>query len=253
MKGASLVEEDLLSAQEVAHLLGVGQVTVWRWCREQKLPCVKVGEHWRMRRGDLDEFLSRSENSVELVGKLDSFVGVPDNLLAIAQNRELLHRLDAAFFRVGEARGGMLVKYLHRGAESPTIEALREELEGKRLGVGRLEEEGRLHFIAESGEPGERENELRRLVANTSRESRPIWVNFNWEEGLDLGAALAQQQVLSELVEDGQLVTKTSVLEDELDEWAGATQRRAQAMHAGTVWLSESGLALSRVEPSPAV
>ncbi len=32
-------------------------------------------------------------------------------MLAVAQNRRLMHRLDAAFFRVGEARGGILVKF----------------------------------------------------------------------------------------------------------------------------------------------
>lgn len=243
------MEEELLSAEEVAPLLGVGEVTVWRWCREGKLPCIRVGEYWRMRRTDLDEFLRRSERSVELVGKLDSFIGVPDNLLAIAQTHDLLHRLDAAFFRVGEARGGTLVKYLHRGSGSPTTEALRDELGDKGLEVGRLEGEGRLHFISESGEPGEREGELRRLVADMVGEGRSIWVDFDWERGLDLGEALAQQQVLSELVEDGQLVVKTSLLEGELDRWSGGDQRRAQVMHAGTMWLSESGLSLSRVEP----
>jgi hypothetical protein len=33
---------------------------------------------------------------------------VPDNVLGIVQNRELLYNLDAAFFRVAEAQGGML-------------------------------------------------------------------------------------------------------------------------------------------------
>jgi hypothetical protein len=48
-------------------------------------------------------------------------------------------------------------------------------------------------------------------------------------------------------------VIKTAVLEGTLDEWPGSTQRRAQVMHAGTMWLSESGLALSRVTPPPAL
>ena len=36
---------------------------------------------------------------------------MPDNVLAIAQTVDVLHRLDAAFFRVGEARDGLLVKF----------------------------------------------------------------------------------------------------------------------------------------------
>ena len=80
-----------------------------------------------------------------------------------------------------------------------------------------------------------------------------MWVDFNWEEGLELEAALEQQRALSGLIEGTQIVIKTAVLEGTLDEWPGSTQRRAQVMHAGTMWLSESGLALSRVTPSPAL
>jgi excisionase family DNA binding protein len=32
--------EDLLGTEEVAGYLGVGQVTVYRWCREGSLPCL---------------------------------------------------------------------------------------------------------------------------------------------------------------------------------------------------------------------
>jgi hypothetical protein len=39
---------------------------------------------------------------------LGSFLPVPDNVLAIAQNLDLLYCLDAAFFRVGEARDELL-------------------------------------------------------------------------------------------------------------------------------------------------
>jgi hypothetical protein len=80
-----------------------------------------------------------------------------------------------------------------------------------------------------------------------------VWVDFNWESGLELGAALEQQRALSGLIEDTQIVIKTAILEGTLDEWPGSTQRRAQVMHAGTMWLSESGLALSRVTPPPAL
>ncbi|CAA9439578.1 hypothetical protein AVDCRST_MAG82-2761 [uncultured Rubrobacteraceae bacterium] len=65
-------------------------------------------------------------------------------------------------------------------------------------------------------------------------------MDFNWEKGLELEAALQQQRALSGLIEDTRIVIKTAVLEDTLDEWPGATQRRAQVMHAGTMWLSES-------------
>src|SRR5215212_8009093 len=97
------LEKELLSAEDVAQLMGVKESTVWRWCREGNLPCLKVGKHWRVRREALEDFLRRSERSATLVGQLRSFLQVPDNVLVIAQNLEILHRFDAAFFQVGEA------------------------------------------------------------------------------------------------------------------------------------------------------
>jgi excisionase family DNA binding protein len=41
---------ELLSAEDVAELMGVKETTIWRWCREGRLPCLKAGKHWRVRR-----------------------------------------------------------------------------------------------------------------------------------------------------------------------------------------------------------
>jgi excisionase family DNA binding protein len=101
-------EKELLAAADVAELIGVEESTVYRWCSEGKLPCLKTGENWLIRRGVLEDFLEESGRPRTLVGQLDSFLRVPESVLAIAQNIEILHRLDAAFFRVGEARGGPL-------------------------------------------------------------------------------------------------------------------------------------------------
>lgn len=245
--------EELLGTGEVAGYLGVGQVTVYRWCRKGSLPCVKIGRRWRIRRRALEEFIGRSERSETLTGRLRDFVEVPDNVMAIAQNRSLMHRLDASFFRVGEARGGTLVKYHREAAGMPTADELRAEFSRNGLGVGRLEAEGTLRFLTERGEPGERLGEVRRLVAEEGSEGRSVWVDFNWDQDLDLEAVLEEQRAFTGLIEDSRLVVKTAVLEGALDGWPGETQRRAQAMHAGTVWLSESGLALSRVTPPPAL
>ncbi len=134
-------KKDLLGVKDVAGLIGVGEDTVWRWCREGTLPCLKVGKHWRVRREALEDFLRRSERPATLVGQLRSFLRVPDNVLAIAQNMNILHRLDAAFFRVGEARGGLLVKFY--GGEEKSEYELRARFEKNGLEVGRLEREGR--------------------------------------------------------------------------------------------------------------
>jgi excisionase family DNA binding protein len=245
--------EELLGVEEVAEYLGVGQVTVYRWCREGSLPCLKIGRRWRVRRDALADFLRKSERSETLTGRLRAFLEVPDNVMAIAQDRDLMQRMDAAFFRVGEARGGTLVKYHREAAGMPTAGELRSELSRNGLEVWRLEGEGRLRFVCERDEPGGRVREIERLIAEGAGEGRSVWVDFNWESGLELEAALEQQRALSGVIEDTRIVIKTAVLEAKLDEWPGSTQRRAQVMHAGTMWLSESGLALSRVTPPPAL
>ena len=44
-------------------------------------------------------------------------------------------------------------------------------------------------------------------------------------------------------------MVKTAVLEDVTDEWPGKMLRRAQLAHSGTIWVSNLGLALSRLTP----
>src|ERR671917_625781 len=175
--------KDLLDTEDVAAYLGVGQVTVWRWCRDGSLPCIKIGREWRIRREALERFLERSERSESL--------------------------------------------------------------------VGRLKEEGRFRFTSEPDPQGGRSEELRRLLSEEADGGRSVWVSFNWAEQIGLEAALKQQEALREVVEEGELVLKTAVLEEVVDEWPGKMLRRAQVAHSGTIWLSESGLALSRVTPPP--
>src|SRR5919112_430776 len=156
-------ETELLAATDVAGMIGVKETTVYRWCKEGKLPCLKVGKHWRIRREALESFLRESERPRTLAGQLDSFLLVPDSVLAIAQNVDILHRLDAAFFRVGEARGGMLVKF-YAGEEHSEGELL-SDFEGNGLEASRLKREGRLLMRPEE-EPlgGSRGEQLGRLL-----------------------------------------------------------------------------------------
>lgn len=241
--------KDLLGVEAVAEYLGVGRVTVYRWCREGRLPCLKVGKSWRIRRGALEDFLKRGERPSTLVGQLGGFLEVPDNVLGIARNRTLLHALDAAFFRVGEARGGLLVKFT--GGEDISDAQLRESLEENGLEVGRLEDEGRFRFVPEQGPLHGRTEALRRLLREEAFSGHSVWASFNWTEAVSLDAALGQQEQMAELVGESQLVVKTAVLEDISDSWPPEEQRRARMAHSGTIWLSERGLALSRFVPLP--
>ncbi len=55
--------ESLLSAEEVALYFGVETTTVYRWCKEGRIPCLKIGKHWRVRREEIVDFLKEAEES----------------------------------------------------------------------------------------------------------------------------------------------------------------------------------------------
>ena len=240
---------ELLGAEDVAGLLGVKESTIWRWCREGRLPCLKVGKRWRVRREALEDFLREKERSATLVGQLGSFLQVPDNVLVIAQNLDLLHRLDAAFFRVGEARGGLLVKFF--GGENSPEEELLSRFEENGLAAGRLKREGRLVMKPEEAPLEGREDQIGRLIEEGAGGGRTVWASFDWVLQVDLETALEQQQRLADLVGDRPLVVKTAALEEVMEKWPSSALRRAQSSHSGTIFAYESGLSLSRSTPMP--
>ena len=243
-------EKELLGAGDVAALMGVKETTVWRWCREGHLPCLKVGKHWRVRREALEDFLKQSERSTTLVGQLSTFLQVPDSVLAIAQNLDILHRLDAAFFRVGEAHGGLLVKFF--GGENTPADELRAEFEKNGFEAGRLEREGRFLMRPEEDPLGDgRGDELARLLEEVGEEGHTVWASFNWVRQVDPDTAFEQQERLTELVDARNLVVKTAALDEAIGEWPAAALRRAQSAHSATIFASEAGLSLSRVMPMP--
>src|ERR687892_1011134 len=241
-------ETQLLTAADVAGMLGVKESTVYRWCSEGKLPCLKIGYHWRIRRGVLEDFVKQSERPGTLVGQLDSFLRVPDSVLAVAQNIDILHRLDAAFFRVGEARGGLLVKFY--AGEEHSEEELLSDFEENGLEARRLKRQGRLLMRAEEvPSSGTRAEQLGLLIEEEGGERRTVWASFNWVRPVDLNTALEQQKRLAALVDASQLVVKTAAIEEAIDEWMPSELRRGERGHSGIILASEDGLSLSRATP----
>jgi excisionase family DNA binding protein len=244
-------ETQLLVAADVAGMIGVKESTVYRWCSEGKLPCLKIGYHWRIRRGVLEDFLRESERPATLVGQLNSFLRVPDSVLGIAQNIDILHRLDAAFFQVGEERGGLLIKFF-AGEEYSEGELLLD-FEQNGLQAWRLKREGRLLMRAEE-EPsrGSRWRQLWQLIEEKGGgEGRTVWASFDWVKPVQLETALEQQRQLSELVDARQLVVKTAAIEEAIEEWGVSQLRRVQSTHSAMILASEEELSLSRATPMP--
>ncbi len=200
--------------------------------------------------GVLEDFLRESERPRTLVGQLDSFLRVPDSVLAIAQNIDILHRLDAAFFRVGEARVGLLIKFY--AGEEHSEEELFSDFEQNGLQAGRLKRQGRLLMRAEE-EPssGSRWRQLSQLIEEEGGEGRTVWASFDWVKPVQLETALEQQRQLSELVDASQLVVKTAAIEEALDEWGVSQLRRVQSMHSAMILASEEELSMSRATPMP--
>ena len=240
-----------MAAEDVAELIGVKESTVYKWCSEGKLPCLKIGNHWRIRRGVLEDFLKESGRPRTLVGQLDSFLRVPDSVLAIAQNIDILHRLDAAFFRVGEARGGLLVKFY--AGEEHSEEELLLDFEENGLEAGRLKRERRLLMRAEEKpSSGSRWRQLAQLIEEKGgEEGRTVWASFDWVKPLQLETALEQQRQLSELVDARQLVVKTAAIEEAIEEWGVSQLRRVSSMHSAIILASEEELLLSHARPMP--
>jgi excisionase family DNA binding protein len=44
MSEASGARDGLLGVADVAEYLGVGEVAIYRWCRKERLPCLKIGK-----------------------------------------------------------------------------------------------------------------------------------------------------------------------------------------------------------------
>ena len=243
-------EAELLAAMDVAGMIGVKETTIYRWCKEGKLPCLKVGKHWRIRREALEDFLKESERPRTLAGQLYSFLREPDSVLAIAENRDILHRLDAAFFRVGESRGGLLVKF-YAGEESPEEELL-SDFERNGLQARRLRQEGQLLMRKEQDPLGDRrEDALTRLIEEEGGEGHTVCASFNWVKPVELEQAIEQQKRLTEVIDTSRLVVKTAAIEEAIEEWTPSELRRVQSAHSAIILASESRLSMSRATPMP--
>jgi hypothetical protein len=207
-----------------------------------------MGKSWRIRRAALDAFLERSERRPTLLDELRRFLQVPDQVLAICASVDLGYQLDAAFFRLAETRGGALVKFTG-GEPDRSIPESRAELARHKLDVGRLEAQGRLHFIPETDPLAGRAAALRDMLARTSAQAQVVWASFDWTQAIGLEAALRQQEAMKEVVDAGQLVVKTAALEHVADAWPTDARRLVHGAHRGLIELSPHGVTLSRRIP----
>ena len=103
-------QKDLLSAEEVAGYLGVGSVTVYRWCKEGSLRCIKLGKHWRIRREALEEFLKQRERPAKLSGELHSFLSTLPAHIAIVDSSGTIVAVNQAWRDFATSNGAVVSK-----------------------------------------------------------------------------------------------------------------------------------------------
>src|SRR5690349_537503 len=170
------MDDELLSAEAAAALLGVGLVTIHRWCRRGRLRCAKPGKAWRVRRADLTALVQGTAPTQTLAEHLAGFLTVPDQLLALAEDPSQLRRLDAAILQVGAARGGLLAKFYDPAAGSR--HALTTAYQAHGLDVAAVEATGRLRWCPVV-EPMTALRALEDLLAEAA--GQPVWALFDWE------------------------------------------------------------------------
>jgi excisionase family DNA binding protein len=110
MSETSDTQKDLLSAEEVAEYLGVGLFTVYRWCKEGSLRCIKLGKHWRIRREALEDFLKQRERPAKLSGELRSFLSTLPAHIAIVDSSGTIVAVNQAWQDFATSNGAIVSK-----------------------------------------------------------------------------------------------------------------------------------------------
>jgi excisionase family DNA binding protein len=238
----------LLSVEEVARQLDVQPVTVYRWCRNGRLRCLKPGKSWRIRRTDLDAFLHQSQQPRTLTEYLNRFLAVPDQVLAMTEDAHLLTQLDAAFFQVAQDRQGLLIKLYDPAVLCQTT--LKADLERQGVLVELLEASGRFRWCpAPDVEAGIAA--LQQILEEDETAEQTLWAMVNWPSGDDVAAGLRQQERLAALVATHpRLVVITGAVVPKPLSWP-TLNREWQLLSnlRGLIRIAHAGLFLGRVVP----
>ncbi len=59
-----MAEEQYYSIEEVAKMLKVAYLTVYRWVQSEKLPSFKAGKQYRISKSNLDVFLTSYKQKI---------------------------------------------------------------------------------------------------------------------------------------------------------------------------------------------
>ena len=105
-------QKDLLGAEDVAKYLGVGPVTVYRWCKEGRLRCIKLGKHWRIRREALEDFLREREWPAAIPGELRALLDTLSSHIALIDGAGAVITVNEAWRAFAESNEVVLSKVM---------------------------------------------------------------------------------------------------------------------------------------------
>lgn len=57
-----MTELKLYTIEEIAQILRVTQRTIYNYIKEEELPAIKIGKHWRVRHEHLELYLEKKSN-----------------------------------------------------------------------------------------------------------------------------------------------------------------------------------------------
>lgn len=138
------MNEELLTVDEVAQILRTTTNTIYRWLRAGKLPGIKLGKEWRIKKEALKLKLNEN-NQVNQLSRsfLDIINPQHDHVLAITNSKDNLYNLEAEFFKKGLSKGYRLFK----GCWWQNPDDVRQELTQRGLPVEDLEAKNSLVIV----------------------------------------------------------------------------------------------------------
>lgn len=57
------MDNEIMKGKELASYLRIPIRTLYKLCNEGKIPCKKVGRHWRFRKSDVDRWFDAGSNA----------------------------------------------------------------------------------------------------------------------------------------------------------------------------------------------
>lgn len=134
-----IYEMDLLTVEEVAKLLKAHTNTVYKMCRQGRLPSVKIGKKWRIDKQKLVAFMQAEENMPEETGINSLEMDFkPGHTLVLTKNREDIWDYEVSFFKENSQKGYLLYK----GCWWQKPEQVRKMFTERGLPVAKLEAGG---------------------------------------------------------------------------------------------------------------